>query len=244
MDESRAREQLFEADPASRWRKLARCGAVLAIASTLIPIERDDNLWMAADDLARFARGERPGQGTQKMLVTAFCLMMAPVMLSGAAVLVGASRRSLKAYQRVLPLMAMFVLFLGTALLPAYFFGFHMKGVARDDAAAMIGIGVLICFLFVAGLLFLVFWDRRKTPLAIFPLGIMPLVLNALAWLALALVFLAVTPPNITSYFFILSGWGGSVMMLIGWLMWGRAVRREYKALAATPSVEAPPVLQ
>jgi hypothetical protein len=230
MIESGETTDLSMIDPGARWRQIARHGAVLSIASTLIPLEHGDNLWKVSDQILDIARGDRSDRGLVGILVTVFCLMMVPVLISGAAVAIAASIRSLIPGDRRVPIGAMMILFFGTALVPAYFFGFHMRDVVRDDTAAIVGIGTLILFLFIGGLTFLIHWDQRKTPLAVFGLGILPIALNMLAWIALGLVFVLDGPAGWLSYVFIFAGVVGAAMMLFGWLRWWGSVKRHLRA--------------
>src|SRR5262249_10545877 len=150
-------------------------------------------------EILNVATDPHPDVDVRGILVTVFCLMIAPVMSSGIALAFATSPYALIPNWRLSPLAAAALLFIATLLLPTYFFGFHMKGVARDDTAAIVGIGLLIFFLFVGGVLFLMSWDQRRTPLRIFALGIMPLVLNMLAWTALLGLFVIRPPRELTS---------------------------------------------
>jgi hypothetical protein len=229
MSEAEPFPQPSVLDPGARWRKIARRGAFVAIASTIVPID-GDILWTISGELLDIARSQRGEEGPIGSLITAFCLMIVPVLTSGIAVAIAASARSLDPADRQLPIGGMWLLFFATVLMPAYFFGFHMQGVARDDTAAIVGIGILILFLFFGGLTFLMYWDQRKTPLAIFGLGIMPISLNLLAWAALAVAFAAGGPGGVLWVIFVCAGVTGAAMMFIGWLCWWRAVKKEMLA--------------
>lgn len=231
-----------ELDPGRFWRRMARLGAFVCTVATFIPYWHE-NVWTWAPDRLADWRAVSEGipEGRSPLLV--FIALTLTVLTTGPLFLLLCSPRLRwdrppRAWHWVLAgivwaLAACGPYITGLMALP--------KLCADTETLVTLGIGAGSAYLFLSGFIFLIARDYRATPLAVFWLCGLAVAANCLAWLcgligiigALFLdgaVFPVATP-----------GLVGSLLLLLGWLMWWRAVRTAVQDSRRKTDIAPPP---
>jgi hypothetical protein len=218
-------------DPGRGMRWLAWCGAALCVVSTFLPIDHK-TIWGASDEIVRIAYSN---DRNESMLIVAFCCLAAPMLLCGPVFAFACTPRGCdpKAHIRR---WTVTVLWAATAISPYYFILRHLpQRLPENENFIVIAISVLSVYLLLNGLAFLRSRRERGTPLTVFSLGLIPICAGELSWLALCgavveYVYFRSGRVDRMTIVTAVSGAVASLLLLIGWLGWWRAVSRDHRA--------------
>ena len=224
--------EIYLADPGKKWRRLVRWGAGLCVFAILIPYERNQTLLLSdLHEVIMVALGGRfyaIPTSPQDILFIGFCCLLLPAIFGGAVYLGACGSALLRPGHRRSPLAILLMLWVSTTLTPYYFTFRNLppRSPETETLIAMI-VAALSVYLFISGLSFLTSWRMRGTPLFVFGFGLLPLICTAAAWIGIASAVVMDRSVRLGVAFVVGSGVLGSILMLIGWLKWWGAVKRE-----------------
>ena len=220
-------------DPGRRWRRCVRVGAVLCTLATVVPFEGTDLnqsiLGFVSEILRTFSRGDMLG-------IKIFANQILTCILSGPVFMFCASKHyNGPGVRGKLIRVALGLLWLISSLYTYYGVIRLYEYTPLEEFQILLMIGGLSVFLLVTALPFLasrLVWQTKLYP---FGMGMVPIALAAIAWPALVFAFAYEIRKYTTLMFVqcvIVFGVGtcGSVLMLLGWLLWWRAVRAAMRA--------------
>lgn len=219
-----------DSDPGRNWRRLARVGALFYTVSfvTLVFSWRYFELMIhAAWRIDIFD----VGIGTWRHRFI-WCLFLTSDSV-GPCMILACSKRALDPGRRKLALTSIVFLWI-VSVLPPFMFGIRqLPSISEDEFAVLIGLLCLFAYVFIGGMTYLQTRRHKHAPLYPFWFGVLPLVCAAAANICDVSLELPVvlssgpSPYRIRELFAFFAWISGSLMMLIGWIMWWRAVKKE-----------------
>ena len=218
--------------PGNRARQLARCGALLCTVATFYPWDDQKSMWRLVGDIV-----ETAWDSNDDAWIRVFCCLGASVLLGGPVYLYACRplQRDVTRFRSHLILGLW-----GISTAASYVFGVRQlpPRSAETETTIAIAISALSLYLLFSALLFLQSRYRRHTPLEMFPMGAFMPVLMLGSWMCFSvgiLIQTSLSNAEITASMCVVSlaGITGSVMLLIGWLLWWRALANDQPKPAA-----------
>lgn len=218
--------------PGNRARQLARFGALLCTIATVCPTDDQKSMWGLAGEIVETAWDSRDDGW-----IRVFCCLGASVLLGGPVYLY-ACRPWHRDITRFRSYLILGLWSISTAA--SYVFGVRQlpPRTAETETTIAIAISALSIYLLISALLLLQSRRRRRTAVEMFPMGAFMPVLMIVAWAALVVGFIRLSmkyPIPFTATMATVFGAGvlGSVMTLVGWLLWWRALANAQRTPAA-----------
>lgn len=226
---------------------MARWGALACFVAAVLPFERGRNMWSYFPELFDqvLGRNVRPAVGgVREWTVLIFCSLAVPFYFCGPVYALLCSSKAIhgKISRRVLAGL-LWTLWLATVATP--YVAVCKQLSARDVLPDTIGVTVTVLsiYLLICGLSVLASRRMRHTPVYIFSMGLVPIGMLFLSETCLVALMLINAFRTFDWYLIdIPLGWLGALMLLVGWLKWWGAVKRDMReAAAAKNGHQAPP---
>lgn len=215
-------------DPGGMWRRVARLGALLCTVATFMPLPGGGTLWSRWGDMLAMIRSPAPiafgAIRIPQWMIGLVLIFWHAAIVSGPLFTICCGTGATERGRRGLPLCAAGLLFLVYAIIPPMVLLKQIPQPATNAGPAATAL-LSACGLYVmlAGLAFLLSWDRRREPTLIFWLGAGPLLFFLLRWIIL--LFITLTRGYPWTYIVLgVAEIGGCALLILGWINWWRAV--------------------
>lgn len=227
-----------EADPGKGWRRLARAGVIFYGGAALVALFLTTSMRADLQDFLGLATGRlHPDLNppiTNYFIIATSC-WLPPVMLNGIVGTLVCGPAVLRPGLKRLPQLLIAGTLWFLSLLPTYWFGmFHVSRIENEEMRSLT-YGLLSAYLLAGGVMMLNAKRQLGEPTVIFWLGLLPWIVGVLAWMFLLCAQLLREDMTFSSPYTLMStlGFLGNVALLLGWLLWWRAVARYERQRAA-----------